>query len=412
MTDRFAAFRHSSYTRYFLSRFLTSFSVQIVSVSVAWQIYDETRNPALLGWIGLVQFLPALLLVVVTGNAADRLGRRLVMGCAALVMMCVAGGILLHELAGYFEPMFILGLLTVLGVARAFYGPAATSLAVNLVPREDFPNAVSWITSSWQVASIAGPVFGALLYGIAPEAAYGTATCLLIIAASVIFSIPKPNQQVSKEPPTLASILGGFSYIWNNKVVLGAVSLDLFAVLLGGAVALLPVYARDILHVGEIGLGFLRAAPGIGAVIAIVLITAFPIRDHAGWILLAAVAMFGFATAVFGTSTLAWVSILALMCVGAFDMISVYVREIILQLWTPDDVRGRVNAVNSIFVGASNELGETRAGFMAAVVGPVFTVVAGGFAAVGVAAASVFIFPGLRKIRHLDEPGSKQVQTF
>jgi MFS family permease len=405
MTDRFAAFRHSSYTRYFLSRFLTSFSVQIVSVSVAWQMYDETRNPALLGWIGLVQFLPALLLVVVTGNAADRLGRRLVMGCAALVMMCVAGGILLHELAGYFEPMFILGLLTVLGVARAFYGPAATSLAVNLVPREDFPNAVSWITSSWQVASIAGPVFGALLYGIAPEAAYGTATCLLIIAASVIFSIPKPNQQVSKEPPTLASILGGFSYIWKNKVVLGAVSLDLFAVLLGGAVALLPVYARDILHVGEIGLGFLRAAPGIGAVIAIVLITAFPIRDHAGWILLAAVAMFGLATAVFGTSTLAWVSILALMCVGAFDMISVYVREIILQLWTPDEVRGRVNAVNSIFVGASNELGETRAGFMAAVAGPVFTVVAGGFAAVGVAAASVFIFPGLRRIRHLDEPG-------
>lgn len=405
MTDRFAAFRHSSYTRYFLSRFLTSFSVQIVSVSVAWQMYDETRNPALLGWIGLVQFLPALLLVVVTGNAADRLGRRLVMGCAALVMMCVAGGILLHELAGYFEPMFILGLLTVLGVARAFYGPAATSLAVNLVPREDFPNAVSWITSSWQVASIAGPVFGALLYGIAPEAAYSTATCLLIIAASVIFSIPKPNQQVSKEPPTLASILGGFSYIWKNKVVLGAVSLDLFAVLLGGAVALLPVYARDILHVGEIGLGFLRAAPGIGAVIAIVLITAFPIRDHAGWILLAAVAMFGLATAVFGTSTLAWVSILALMCVGAFDMISVYVREIILQLWTPDEVRGRVNAVNSIFVGASNELGETRAGFMAAVAGPVFTVVAGGFAAVGVAAASVFIFPGLRRIRHLDEPG-------
>ena len=385
MSDRFAAFRHSSYTRYFFSRFLTSFGAQVVSVSVAWQMYDETRNPALLGWIGLVQFLPALLLVVVTGNAADRLGRRLVMGCGALVMMSCAASILMLVLAGNFNPMLVLAILTLFGTARAFYGPAATSLAVNLVPREDFPNAVSWITSSWQMATIGGPVIGSLLYGLAPEAAYGTATCLFIAAAALIFSIPRPNQIVSREPPTLASILGGFSYIWNNKVVLGAVSLDLFAVLLGGAVALMPIYARDILQVGELGLGLLRAAPGIGAIIAIALITAVPIRDHAGWILLAAVAMFGLATAVFGASTLAWVSILALMCVGGFDMVSVYVREIILQLWTPDAVRGRVNAVNSIFVGASNELGETRAGFMAAVAGPVFTVVAGGFAAMGIA---------------------------
>lgn len=412
MSDRFAAFRHSSYTRYFFSRFLTSFAAQVVSVSVAWQMYDETRNPALLGWIGLVQFLPALLLVVVTGNAADRLGRRLVMGCGALVMMSCAASILMLVLAGNFNPMLVLVILTLFGTARAFYGPAATSLAVNLVPREDFPNAVSWITSSWQMATIGGPVIGSLLYGLAPEAAYGTATCLFIAAAALIFSIPRPNQIVSREPPTLASILGGFSYIWNNKVVLGAVSLDLFAVLLGGAVALMPIYARDILHVGELGLGLLRASPGIGAIIAIALITAFPIRDHAGWILLAAVAMFGLATAVFGASTLAWVSILALMCVGGFDMVSVYVREIILQLWTPDAVRGRVNAVNSIFVGASNELGETRAGFMAAVAGPVFTVVAGGFAAIGIATLSVLIFPQLRKIRTLDEQETENTKAL
>lgn len=407
MNHRFAAFRHSSYTRYFISRFLTSFSVQIVSVAMGWQMYYETGNAALLGWIGLVQFLPALLLVVVTGNAADRLGRRIVMGCGALVMMGVAAAILLHVLGGHFNPVYILGLLTILGAARAFYGPAATSLAVNLVPREDFPNAVGWITSSWQLASIAGPVAGGLLFGVSPEAAYGTAVCLLGVAATLIFTIPKPNQIINREPPTLASILGGFRYIWKEKVVLGAISLDLFAVLLGGAVALLPIYARDILHVGEVGLGFLRAAPGAGAVLAIILMTAVPIRDRAGWILLVSVSFFGLATAVFGASTLAWVSILALMFVGAFDMVSVYVREIILQLWTPDEVRGRVNAVNSIFVGASNELGETRAGFMAAVLGPVFTVVAGGFAAVGVAAASVFIFPGLRRIRHLNEPEPK-----
>ena len=412
MSNRFAAFRHSSYTRYFFSRFLTSFAAQVVSVSVAWQMYDETRNPALLGWIGLVQFLPALLLVVVTGNAADRLGRRLVMGCGALVMMSCAASILMLVLAGNFNPMLVLAILTLFGTARAFYGPAATSLAVNLVPREDFPNAVSWITSSWQMATIGGPVIGSLLYGLAPQAAYGTATCLFIAAATLIFSIPKPNQIVSREPPTLASILGGFSYIWNNKVVLGAVSLDLFAVLLGGAVALMPIYARDILHVGELGLGLLRASPGIGAIIAIALITAFPIRDHAGWILLAAVAMFGLATAVFGASTLAWLSILALMCVGGFDMVSVYVREIILQLWTPDAVRGRVNAVNSIFVGASNELGETRAGFMAAIAGPVVTVVAGGFAAIGIATLSIMVFPQLRKIRTLDAQEDEKTKVF
>jgi MFS family permease len=412
MSNRFAAFRHSSYTRYFLSRFLTSFSAQIVSVAVAWQMYDVTRNPALLGWIGLVQFLPALLLVLVTGNAADRLGRRLVMGCAVLVMMSCAASILFMVLNGRFEPMVILGLLTLFGTARAFYGPAATSLAVNLVPREDFPNAVSWVTTSWQMATVAGPVIGSLLYGLAPEAAYGTATCLFILAAGLIFSIPKPNQQISREPPTLSSILGGFRYIWKEKVVLGAISLDLFAVLLGGAVALMPIYARDILQVGELGLGLLRAAPGIGAIIAIALITAFPIRNHAGWILLVCVVLFGLATAVFGASTLAWLSILALICVGGFDMVSVYVREIILQLWTPDEVRGRVNAVNSIFVGASNELGETRAGFMAAFLGPVVTVVGGGLAAVGVAAASAFIFPQLRRIRTLDDQRDQKAKVF
>jgi MFS family permease len=412
MSNRFAAFRHSSYTRYFLSRFLTSFSAQIVSVAVAWQMYDVTRNPALLGWIGLVQFLPALLLVVVTGNAADRLGRRLVMGCAVLVMMSCAASILFMVLNGRFEPIVILGLLTLFGTARAFYGPAATSLAVNLVPREDFPNAVSWVTTSWQMATIAGPVIGSLLYGLAPEAAYGTATCLFVLAAGLIFSIPKPNQQISREPPTLSSILGGFRYIWKEKVVLGAISLDLFAVLLGGAVALMPIYARDILQVGELGLGLLRAAPGIGAIIAITLITAFPIRNHAGWILLVCVVLFGLATAVFGASTIAWLSILALMCVGGFDMVSVYVREIILQLWTPDEVRGRVNAVNSIFVGASNELGETRAGFMAAVAGPVVTVVGGGLAAIGVAAASAFIFPQLRRIRTLDDQRDQKAKVF
>jgi MFS family permease len=412
MTDRFSAFRHSSYRRYLLSRFLTSLGFQFVSVAVAWQMYDVTRDPALLGWIGLVQFLPAVALVLVTGNVADRLGRRLVMACSALLFLTCAASILYLVLNDRFDPVLILAILTLFGTARAFYGPASSSLVVNIVPREDFPNAVGWVTSSWQVATIAGPVGGSLLYGLAPHIPYATAVCAYAVAILLIVSIPKPNQQVSRERPTMASVLGGFGYIWKQKIVLGAISLDLFAVLLGGAVALMPVYARDVLDVGEIGLGLLRAAPGIGAVIAIVLITAFPIRDHAGVILLIFVALFGLATAVFGASTIAWLSILALICVGGFDMVSVYVREIILQLWTPDEVRGRVNAVNSIFVGASNELGETRAGFMAAIAGPVVTVVGGGLAAIGVAAASTFIFPQLRRIRTLDDQRDQKAKVF
>lgn len=403
MSDRFEAFRYSSYTRYFVSRFFTSFSTQVLSVAIGWQIYDETRNPIWLGWIGLVQFLPALGLVVITGNVADRVGRRLVMASSMLLMMACAGAVLYLALTNQFEPVLVLSVLTVFGVARAFYGPASSSLVANLVPKEAFPNAVGWMSSSWQLASIAGPVAGGLLAGISAPFAYGAAMSLLSVGAALILTLPKPAQQIEKVPTTLSSLLGGFSYIWKEKIVLGAITLDLFAVLLGGAVALLPVYARDILDVGEAGLGLLRAAPGVGAIIAIVLITAFPICDYAGWILLVSVALFGLATAVFGASTLAWLSILALILVGAFDMVSVYIRDILVQIWTPDQVRGRVNAVNSIFVGASNELGETRAGFMAAFAGPVFTVVAGGIAAAGIAGLSAFLFPKLRDARQLHD---------
>ncbi|RAN40898.1 MFS transporter [Hyphomonas sp. GM-8P] len=401
MTDRFSAFRHSAYSRYFFSRFCTSLGVQIVSVSVGWQIYDQTQNAALLGWIGLVQFLPALVLVVVTGVTADRFGRRNVMGLAVFVEMACALAILALALSGHFDPILVLGTLTIFGVARAFYSPASSSLAVNLVPKEDFANAVGWITASWQLASILGPVLGGLIYGIGAPIAYGTAVSLFLLSGSIILTIPKPAQKSSKEPTTLKTLLGGFSYVWKEKVVLGAISLDLFAVLLGGAVALLPIYARDILELGPSGLGLLRAAPGVGAVIMIGIITAFPIRNHAGIILFVCVALFGLATMVFGASTLAWLSILALALVGAFDMVSVYIREILLQLWTPDDVRGRVNAVNSVFLGASNELGEARAGFMAHFYGAVFTVVAGGAAAIGVAAAWSFLFPAIRRTRYL-----------
>lgn len=400
--DRFAAFRHMPYRRYFSARFAAAFGAQVLSTSVGWQIYAETGNAIFLGWIGLVQFLPALLLVVVTGLTADRVGRRLVMGSAIGLELICAALILYLAATRQFDPVVVLGVLTLFGVARAFLAPASSALAVNLVPEKDFANAVSWTASSWQLASIAGPALGGFIFFLSPMAAYGTAALAFAVASALIFSIPKPTQQLSREPTTLSTLLGGFSYVWKEKVVFGAISLDLFAVLLGGAVALMPVYAEDILQIGPIGNGLLRTAPAIGAIIMVIFLTRFPIRDHAGIILFVSVALFGAATAVFGASKLAWLSILALMLVGAFDMISVMIREVLMQLWTPDEVRGRVNAVNSIFLGASNELGEARAGFMAAKLGAVITVVGGGVAAIGVAALWAYLFPRLRKARHLE----------
>ncbi len=402
--DRFAAFRHSAFKRFFWARFLSASALQIISVAVGWQMWKVTGNAWLLGLIGLVQFLPALLLVLVTGLTADKLGRRRVMGCAIILMMICAIGILGLAVTHNFNPILVLSFLTLLGIARAFNTPASSSLVVNVVPKEDFANAVGWITSSWQLASIAGPAAGGLLYGISGPFAYGVAAVIFMVSATLIFSLEKPKQEKETAPTNWNTLVGGFRFIWQEKVVFGAISLDLFAVLLGGAVALLPIYADEILNVGPWGLGMLRAAPGVGAILMIAILIRFPIRDHAGTILLITVAAFGAATTVFGLSTTAWVSILALALVGAFDMISVYIREILLQLWTPDRVRGRVNAVNAIFLGASNELGEFRAGTMAAIYGAVFTVAAGGIAAMGIAGAWRFLFPKMSKTRKLEGP--------
>ena len=402
--DRFAAFRHSAFKRFFWARFLTASGGQIISVAVGWQMWKVTGNAWLLGLIGLVQFLPPLLLVLVTGLAADKLGRRRVMGSAIVLKLVCALGILGLAITDNFEPVLVLSLLALFGVGRAFHTPASSSLVVNVVPKKDFANAIGWITSSWQLATIAGPAAGGLLYGISGPVAYGLAALIFAISAALIFSLQKPKQDMETAPTNWNTIVGGFRFIWQEKLVFGAISLDLFAVLLGGAVALLPIYADEILSVGPWGLGLLRAAPGVGAILMIGILIRFPVRDHAGAILLVSVAAFGAATTVFGLSTTAWVSILALALVGAFDMISVYIREILLQLWTPDRMRGRVNAVNAIFLGASNELGEFRAGAMAALYGAVFTVAAGGVAAMGIAGAWRFLFPKMSKTRKLEGP--------
>ena len=406
--DRFAAFRHSAFKRYFWARFLTASATQIVATAVGWQIWKVTGNAWLLGLIGLVQFLPALLLVLVTGLAADKLGRRRVMGTAILMKMACALGILALATTGNFDPVLVLSLLAIFGVCRAFHTPASSSLVVNVVPKTDFANAIGWITSSWQLASIVGPAVGGLLYGISGPFAYAVAVVIFAISAALIFSLEKPKQDMETAPTNWNTLVGGFRFIWQEKVVLGAISLDLFAVLLGGAVALLPIYADEILNVGPWGLGLLRAAPGVGAIVMIAILIRFPVRDHAGTILLFSVAAFGASTLVFGVSTVAWISIVALALLGAFDMVSVYIREILLQLWTPDRVRGRVNAVNAIFLGASNELGEFRAGTMAAIYGAVFTVAAGGAAAVGVAGLWRLLFPKMSKTRKLEVPEASE----
>jgi MFS family permease len=399
--QRFAAFRHGDFLRYWAARFLATFSTQVVSVAVGWQVYDLTRDPFDLGLVGIVQFAPSLLLVLVTGAIADRFGRRLIMALAASVEAACALALLVLALRGLsgVGPIFVV--LAVFGVARAFFAPASAALVANLVPPEDFANAVAWNSSAWQTATIVGPVAGGLLYGISAEAAYGIAGVMMLAAAALSYSIPKPARRGESQKSTPTAMFAGFRYIWGEKVVLGAISLDLFAVLLSGATALLPVYARDILELGPWGLGLLRAAPGIGALGVAVWLAGHPIHRHAGVVMFVFVALFGVFTVLFGASVVPWLSICALAALGAADMVSVYVRESLIQLWTPDEVRGRVNAVNMVFVGASNELGEFRAGTMAALIGTVPAVVFGGVGAIAVAGIWSVVFPELRRIQHL-----------
>ncbi|HWU60885.1 MAG TPA: MFS transporter [Ensifer sp.] len=402
--NRFAAFRHRSYSLFFFSRFLTAFATQIVSVSVGWQMYDATKNPFYLGLIGLFQFLPSLALVLVTGSVADRYNRRVIVSACMFVASLATALLLGMTMTGTFSPMPVFAVMLVFGLERAFMSPAVQSLAPNLIPPEDLSNAVAWNSSSWQAATIIGPVAGGLLYGLGADIAYAVALALLLLSSVLVVMIPKPAQRLSREKPTWTSLLAGFSFIRSEKIVLGAISLDLFAVLLGGATALMPIFARDVLTVGPWGLGLLRSAPGVGAIVTAILLASFPIKHRAGMMMFIGVAIFGAATVVFGLSTSVWLSVAALAVMGAADMISVYVRETLIALWTPDEVRGRVSAVNMVFIGASNELGEFRAGTMASLIGAVPAVVVGGFGTLAVAVIWALSFPKLRTIDSLDLP--------
>ena len=410
--DKYAAFRHRAFTFYFVSRFLSTFGLQIVSVAVGWQIYDLTRDPFDLGLVGLIQFLPALVLILFTGAAADRYGRRTIMLVCEIIIGFSAAALVYFAWQGLTSPLPIFAVLLVIGIARAFFAPASQSLAPNLVPARDLPNAIAWNSTSWQTATIVGPVAGGLLYGLGAAAPYLTALLFFLASIIAITLVPQPAQRNRGQSQTWQTLVAGFSYVRNQKIVLGAISLDMFAVLLGGAIALMPVFARDVLELGPWGLGLLRASPGIGAIGMAIYLASRPIRRHAGRAMFIAVGIFGAATVIFGLSTSLPLSMAALVTMGASDMISVYVRQSLVQLWTPDELRGRVSAVNMVFIGASNELGEFRAGVMASLIGPVAAVVIGGAGTLAVAVAWSIGFPQLRQIESLDKDAEESRQAL
>jgi MFS family permease len=399
----YAAFGHRDFTLYWLARFLASVALQMQAVAVGWQVYDLSRDPLDLGLVGLVSFLPAILLVLVTGHVADRFDRRLViMLCYALEMLCAAALFLLaRQGIGAVWPIFIV--LVGLGTARAFASPAIQAFMPNLVPAGDFSSALAWNSTAGQIATIGGPAVGGLLYALGPGAVYGTATAFLA-AATVLMALMRFRRIKSPiEPASWDTLVAGIRFIRSKQVILGAISLDLFAVLFGGATALLPIYARDILEIGPWGLGMLRSAPALGAAAVAVYLAHRPVAARAGRTLLIAVAVFGVATVVFGASANVWLSLLALVVLGGANMISVFVRQSLVLMRTPDAMRGRVNAVNMVFVGASNEVGEFESGTLAARVGTVASAIVGGVCTIAVAGLWARWFPALRRVDRLDD---------
>jgi MFS family permease len=393
-----AVFQYPSFVRCLGARLLTVLALQMQSVAVGWQIYEITRSPLALGLTGLAQFLPGILLFLISGHVADRIPRRkLMVACFAGFTVCSAA-LLWIQKGGVHSAGPIYFILVALGITRAFSGPAMRALVPLLVPAEHFPSGVAWEGSMTQTATVLGPAAGGFLYALfhGPGTVYATA---MVIEATAIFFAVGIKARGPLRPPqflTAESVLAGLRYIWRQKVILGVVSLDLFAVLLGGAVALLPVYAGDILRTGPWGLGLLRSAPGVGAVTMAVLLAHKPLRK-AGATMLWCVAGFGAFTVVFGLSRSFALSLGSLLFVGATDMVSVVTRGTLVQLNTPDEMRGRVNAVEMMFIGASNELGQFESGITADWFGTVPAVVLGGAGALLITILWAWRFPELRK---------------
>jgi MFS family permease len=399
-----AAFQFSGFRLYQIARFCIVFCTEMQSVAVGWQVYEITRRPLDLGLTGLVQFLPGILLFLVAGHVTDRFDRRKLLSLC-YVGFAVSSSLLLFvalnqeglQRSGSVKPIF--AILFLVGGIRTFSMPSSRALLPQLVPEEHFQNAVAWNSSMFQFATILGPAMGGLLYALfgGPAAVYATAVAAATVAFLFTLRIKTQSKPRVREPFSLTTVFAGFDYIWGHKLVLGSISLDLFAVLLGGAAALLPVYAKEILLTGPRGLGLLRSAPGIGAAAMALLLAYKPIRKRAGATMLWCVAGFGVFTMVFGFSRSLPLSLLSLLFVGAADMVSVVVRGVLIQIETPDEMRGRVNAVDMIFIGASNELGEFESGIAAQYLGAVPAVVLGGAGTVLVTLLWAYLFPQLRR---------------
>jgi MFS family permease len=397
------AFRHVDFVLYQIERFSVVAALEMQSVAVGWQVYEITRKPLSLGFVGLAQFLPNVFLFLLAGHAADRFSRKNLLLICNLGFTACSAFLIEITRAGFDDVRPIYAVLVLLGVARAFNSPAGRSLLPALVPLELFPSAVAWNSTTYQTAAILGPALGGLLYALfrGPAGVYVTSMMGCVIATAALVRIHIRPSLRRTEEVGLRTMLAGFDYIWKHKIILGSISLDLFAVLLGGAVALLPVYAREILHTGPWGLGLLRAAPGVGASLMAILLAYQPLRRRVGKVMLICVAGFGVFTIIFGLSHSLALSLLSLTLVGGTDMVSVVVRGTLVQIATPDSVRGRVNAVDMIFIGASNELGEFESGLTAHWFGSVPAVILGGIGTIVVVALWAWIFPGLREADQL-----------
>jgi MFS family permease len=399
------AFTYPNFVLYLVARWFIVFAQEMQSVAVGWQVYEITRRPLDLGLVGLAQFLPGIFLFLVSGHTADRFDRR------KLLTVCYGGygacsGMLLS--IAWFEVrsvLLIYAVMVLLGVVRSFSGPVTRAILPQLVPDKHFPNAVAWSSSTFQSAIILGPAVGGVVYAFfrGPSAVYAIATCTGLAALFSTLRIRLQSRPRKREQINLRTVLAGIRYIWHRKIILGSISLDMFAVLLGGAVALLPVYAREILHTGPWGLGLLRCATGIGAASMAILLAHRPLRGKTGVTMLWCVGGFGVFTILFGVSRSLVLSMLALVMVGATDMVSVIIRAILLQIATPDEMRGRVNAVDLVFVGASNEFGQFESGLTAAWFGTVPAVVLGGIGTLIVTALWAWWFPELRRADYFIE---------
>ena len=398
-----SVFAHRAFALYWFSRIASILSFHMLVVAVGWQLYALTDSAFDLGLLGLAQFAPMLLLTLFVGHAADRYDHRIILMLCQVTEGVAAAVLALGTAMGWLDNITIYVIVAVVGAARAFEIPTMAAMVPSLVPRAMVPSAMAWFASANQTGQIVGPALGGVLYVLGPTTVYGITIALWLVGGLLLALMRVEHVERSSEPMSLRSLLGGVRFVRHDRVILGTLSLDMFAVLLGGALALLPIFARDILETGPWGLGLLRSAPAVGALTMSVLLARRPLTLPVGKVLFAVLTIYGVAVTLFALSTVLWLSLGALAAMGAADVVSVVIRFSLVQLRTPPEMRGRVSAVNGLFTGTSNQLGDFRAGVMAALFGAVPAVVIGGVGTVVVTAIWMFLFPELRRIRSLDE---------